>query len=404
MVNLTSENSSGAPVFVTFLGGLQLTIGSGVLADDINRSQKIWGVLSYLLVHRDRPVPQAEFIKIFWPDDHSSNPANALKTLLYRIRVMLEPLFKSDMQPILSQWGAYSWNPELHCILDIDRFEELCRKADEERDRETRIALYREALGLYRGDFLPKLSGQMWIIPIQTHYHSLYLTAVKELALMLEDSGEFEEMGGLCHSAIQLDELDEQLHLLYIRALARQGKTAAALAHYSEATDLLYRNLDVRPSQELRALYSELMHSEQALETDLSVIQEDLRESVTRQGAFVCHYGFFREIYRLEARRCLRDGTSVHIALITLSMPGGGVPPLNILGDAMDRLQDVLVQNLRRGDVVSKYSGAQFVVMLISANLEDSGMVMSRIASAFSRQQRYTLFKLSYKIRELELT
>ena len=41
--------------------------------------------------------------------------------------------------------------------------------------------------------------------------------------------------------------------------------------------------------------------------------------------------------------------------------------------------------------------------MLPAANLEDSTMVMERICSAFARQQRYTLFKLNYKIRELEI-
>lgn len=398
------ENISDAVVSISLLGGLRLKFGGAELTDDINRSQKLWSVLAYLLVHRSRVIPQAEFIEEFWPDDHSSNPANALKTLLYRIRSILEPVFGSDQQPILSQWGAYFWNPNLPCSLDTDRFEALCLQAGSESASDRRIAFYREAISLYRGDFLPKLGGYLWVVPLQAHYNSLYLTAVKNLANLLEIGGGFDEMAELCAYAIRLNRLDEQLHLLYIRALMRQGKTSAALAHYEETTDLLYRNLDVRPSEELRALYSELMKSEQALETDLAVIQDDLKETVARPGAFVCQYGFFREIYRLEARRCLRDGTCIHVALITISLPGGGVPALNLLGDAMDRLQDVLVQNLRRGDVVSKYSGAQFVVMLISANLEDSAMVMSRIATAFSRQQRYTLFKLSYKIRELELS
>jgi len=72
------------------------------------------------------------------------------------------------------------------------------------------------------------------------------------------------------------------------------------------------------------------------------------------------------------------------------------------LGITMDQLLDVLVQNLRRGDVVSKYSGAQYVVMLPSANFEDSSMVMDRIVSAFYHQHRRNFLKLSCKIRELE--
>ena len=91
------------------------------------------------------------------------------------------------------------------------------------------------------------------------------------------------------------------------------------------------------------------------------------------------------------------------MGLITISLPNGGVPPLKVLNTTMDLLLDVLVHSLRRGDVVSKYSGAQYVVLLPSANFEDSNMVMERIVSAFYRQHRRNVLKLTYKIRELEI-
>lgn len=101
--------------------------------------------------------------------------------------------------------------------------------------------------------------------------------------------------------ASALDGLDEGLHTLIVRSLLRQGRDTAALAHYEKATDLLYRNLGVRPSEELRALYIEIMSTEKTLETDLGVIMGDLKEPASRPGAFVCEYGFFKEAYRLEA-------------------------------------------------------------------------------------------------------
>ena len=243
----------------------------------------------------------------------------------------------------------------------------------------------------------------MWVIPLSAHYHTLYLEAVKAYSALLERAELFEEMTDLCTRASQLDPLDESLHILIVRSLLRQGKDSAALSHYEKATDLLYRNLGVRPSEELRALYTEIMAVEEGLETDLEVIQANLREAAARPGAFVCEYGFFKEAYRLEARRAARSGSCVHVGLVTVSLPDGGVPPLGVLSTTMDQLLDVLVHNLRRGDVVSKYSGAQYVVMLPSANFEDGTMVMERIVSAFYRQHRRNFLKLSYRIRELEL-
>lgn len=392
-------------VSVSLLGGFSLEADGATLTDDINRSLKLWSVLAYLVLHRDRPVPQAEFIELFWPDDNSSNPVNALKTLLYRIRAMLEPLFGPEVQPILAHRGAYAWNPKVECSLDTDVFESLCHQAsDESLPSDNRLELYRKAAALYRGDLLPKLNHQMWLVPLSVHYHTLYIDAVKAFAVLLEERQLFEEMQAVCSRASDLDNLDEGLHTLIVRALLRQGKDAAALEHYEQATDLLYRNLGVRPSEDLRALYLEIMSTEKNLETDLGVIMGDLKEAAARPGAFVCEYGFFKEAYRLEARRALRSGCSVHLCLITVSLPDGGVPALKVLSTTMDQLQDVLVRSLRRGDVVSKFSGAQFVVMLPAANFEDSNMVMDRVTSAFYQQHRRNFLKLTVRVRELEIS
>lgn len=397
------EQIGQIPVKVTMLGGFSMTYCGNVLTDEVNRSQKLWNVLAYLVAHRDRNVPQSEFIEQFWPDDHSSNPANALKTLLYRVRAMLEPLFEPGVEPILSQRGSYSWNRAIPCELDTDAFEALCQEAGDTRlSAQERIGRYRAAVEIYRGDYLPKLSNSLWTIPFTTRYHNLYLQTVKAYAALLEREEDFEEMASVSTRATEIDSLDEDIHILIVRALLRQGKDAAALSHYEKATDLLYRNLGVHPSAELRALYTEIMNVEQGLETDLEVIQSDLRETAARPGAFVCEYGFFREVYRLEARRAARSGASVHVGLITVSLPDGGVPPLNVLSTTMDQLKEVLVGNLRRGDVVSKYSGAQYVVMLPSANFEDGTMVMDRVVSAFYRQHRRNFLKLSFKLRAVD--
>ncbi len=391
-------------VSVSLLGGFALEVDGASLTDDINRSLKLWSVLAYLTLHRERAVPQSEFIELFWPDDHSSNPVNALKTLLYRIRAMLEPLFGQEIQPILSQRGAYIWNPAVGCTLDIDRFEELCRLGgDTQRTAEERMTSYREAVELYKGDLLPKLSHQMWLVPMAVRYHTAYIAAVKDFAVLLDEAALYEEMHEVCARASDLDNLDEGLHTLIVRALLRQGKDAAALEHYEKATDLLYRNLGVRPSEELRSLYKEIMATEKTLETDLGVIMNDLREAAARPGAFVCEYGFFKEAYRLEVRRAIRSGTCVHLCLITVSLPDGGMPQLKVLSNTMDQLLDVLVNNLRRGDVVSKFSGAQYVIMLPAANYEDSNMVMDRVVRAFYQQHRRSFLKLTVRVRELEL-
>ena len=398
------DATSATMVSVRFLGGFGFEMDGTELTDETNRAHRIWNVLSYLIIHRDRMIPQSEFIDVFWPHDESSNPNNALKTLLYRIRSLVDDVFGPVPELILSQRGSYSWNRDVVCQVDTDRFEALCRKAENPfLAGSERIVLYREAISLYKGDFLPRLSGELWVIPISTRYHEMYLSAVKNMARLLDEAGEYEEMANVCTRAIDIDKLDEDIHVLLIRALLHQGKNAVALSYYGQATELLYRNLGVKPSKELRALYTAIMKVEQGLETDLEVIQKELRETAMRPGAFICEYGFFREIYRLEARRAKRNGMCVHVALITVSLPDGGTPSFKVLNATMDQLLRELLDGLRRGDVVSRYSGAQYVVLLPYANYEDSNMVMERIINTFYRQNRLNVLKLTGKVRELEM-
>lgn len=403
VVKNDKETFAGSPISICLFGGFSMERDGNTLTDDINRSQKLWSVLAYLVIHRDRDIPQTEFIEQFWQEDNSSNPASALKTLLYRIRAMIEPLFGEDGDPVVSRRGSYSWNRAIPCEVDMDVFESLCiRAAEPEMDDEERLACYRKAVALYKGMLLPKLSDQIWLMPIATRCHTHYVEAVKVMSRLLVERGLYDELASVCLRASELDPMDESLHILAIRALLYQGHNAAALSHYENATEMLYRSLGVRPSEELRELYTEIMSVEKGMETDLEVIQSDLREAARRPGAYVCEYGFFQEAYRLEARRCDRNGTCVHIALLTVSLPDGTMPALKQLNITMDQLLVALQTQLRSGDIVSRYSAVQYVVMLPAANFENSQKVMERIVSAFYRQHRHNFLKITYKIREVE--
>lgn len=397
--------ASKTTLSISMLGGFRLSRCGQVLAEDSNRAQKTWNVLAYLIINRGRSIPQMELIETFWPEEESANPTSALKTLFFRLRGLLEPLFPDGVQPILSQRGAYSWNKDVVCDVDVDRFNALYdRSRSEKISQEEQMKCLDQLTALYQGEFLPLQSSSIWVISLSTTLHNRYIAAVKTYAGLLEESGSFEKMMAVCTAASKLDPLDEELHILIIRSLIAQNDHAAALDHYQMACDLLYKELGISPSDALKNLYAVIMDSEEALETDLGVIQENLRETTARPGAFLCDYGFFREIYRLEARRAARSGSCIHTALLTVSCQRSGEQVQNLLTRSMEILQNVLVSSLRRGDVVSRYSPTQYVVMLPAANFEDSTMVVERIVSAFYRSCSPTLFRLTYRVRELEIS
>jgi DNA-binding SARP family transcriptional activator len=391
---------------VSMLGGFELRIDDAEVNESLNRSNKMWALLSYLILRRDRSVPQPELIDLLWPDDKSSNPINALKTLLYRTRMCLAPVLGKDVKLVLSRRGSYLWNPDIKCTVDVENLETLCRDVEEtDTDAEQKLDMYRQITYLYKGDFLPKLSELIWVVTNSAHYHALYLHAIQKFSDLLVEKELWSELNDLCTKALEIDPFDERLHSLLIVSLLRQGNSAAALGHYETATDFLYKNLGVRPSENLRGLYAEIMTHNRIYDADIDMdtLLENLRDAANEPGAFICDPGFFKLAYRLEARRAARNGSSVHIALLTITMPNNSAPSLRLLNASMAHLLEAIKAGLRKGDVASRYSGAQYVLMLPTANFEDGQLVVNRILRIFAKQHPRSQLKVSPRLFQLDI-
>lgn len=390
-------------VKISVLGEFKIEYNGNVISDDINRSKKMWNLLAFIVINNKYTITQARFIDALWAEDDSNNPTNALKTQLFRTREMLKPLGFKGEGCILSHRGAYSWNPEYGISLDCVNFENLIQRADSSfLSVKEKIDSYMSALKLYKGDFIPKLSGEVWTVPISARYHSLYLEAVKDLCTLLESEKDYETVISVLLQAIEIDNLDEKLHCLLINAYIKCDRYNDALQHYDSATNLLYKNLGIEPSDELRSLYNLIMDTQKTLETDLSIIQENLTETTLNKGAFFCEYGYFVKSYQLTQRRLERLGLSTYLCLITLQEnQTAKTLPLKKLDNFMTKLLDVLKLSLRTGDVVSRYSTSQYIILLPCVNFEDAEMVMNRILSNYKKRFRRDDIILAYKIKEI---
>jgi len=385
------------------LGEFSLSANGCSVNDQSNRSKKVWILLEYLVTFRDREVSQNDLIELLWPDDDVANPANTLKTLLHRARAAVAELgFSGGKELLVSRRGTYAWNTAIPMKTDADEFDEFLRAAAAAADDDARLNALLGAISLYKGDFLPKSALEPWVVPISTYYHAQYLKAVREAISLLEADSRSGEIIAICEKAVVIDPYDEPLHQSLIRALAETGQQQAALQHYEYVTDLFFNQFGVTPSPELTSLYREIAKTSNRLETDLNVIKQELAETVRTPGAFYCEYEFFKDIYKLNARSCARNGQVIQIALITLADPSGeqlGQKPLNL---NMDHLREIISASLRRGDVFSRYSVSQYLLMLPSSNFENGDMVLQRILRNFHRKFPKTDVSLRYKVLPLD--
>lgn len=389
---------------VNMLGGFSVSCGNGAtpLTDKDTRSRKVLMMLEYLLTFREREIPQHELIEMLWPEEESDDPANALKTLLHRVRSAVSEVgYVDGKELILSRSGSYGWNNSYPVWIDAEEFDRLSRM-DPHLSDEEQLSNILKALALYKGDFLPKTSMEPWVVPISTYYHSQYLKAVHYAVEKFNEQARFEDIISICQDAIAVDPYDEPLHLATIRALIDSGMQQKALQHYNYVTDLFMKGFGINPSPELVALYKEIIKTTKSMETNLHVIRDELRERERSRTAFCCEYEIFKDIYRLEARAAVRSGQVVHIVLITLLDSHGKKLSQKQLNTAMDRLQEIIAESLRIGDTFTRYSVSQYLCMLPTASLENCDLVMQRITRNFKKKYAHMDILLQYSALPIE--
>ncbi len=389
---------------INMLGEFSLSYGDTTIVDQHSRSGKLWSLLEYLVTFREKDVSQNEIIELLWPDeDDISDPSNTLKTLLHRLRTLLGQMDKEWVaKSVTYRRGAYRWAPTVSCSIDVEEFDTLCREASATEDEEAQLHCLIQAIALYKGDFLPRSALEPWVVPIHTYYRTQYVKIVYEAVELLTQRGRFGEVLSICQKAVTIDPYDEGLHTHMIRAFLATGAQRMALQHYKHVTDLFFTQFGVSPSEELTALYKEVVKTEKDMELDLHSIREGLQEDSPDRSAFHCEYEFFKEIYRLEARSALRTGQVIHIALLTLTSDSRKPLSQKQTNTAMERLKEVIGTSLRRNDVYTRYSVTQYLLMLPSASFENSQMVMNRIISGFRSQYPKAPVTLQYKVLPLD--
>lgn len=389
---------------IKMLGEFSLRNGEAEINDGANRSRKIWLLLAHLIYNRSRTIPPEELIELLWSNEESStNPGNALKTMFHRLRNMLDELGgQGGRELILRREGTYAWNTDISLELDVEQFDALCQQGATARAEEEKLNIWLQALALYKGDFLDKMSSEPWVVPIAAYFHNLYVQTALRALPMLESRERWADAAELCKAALVHEPYLEELYSHLMTAYLRQGLSQSAVKVYESMSELLLSNFGVMPSDEIRALYREAIRTVNTKEVSSGFILEQLREDASPAGALVCDYDIFKIIYHSVARSIARNGDAVHLALISAQTSTGEMLPKRSLDRVVENLQEIIRTSLRRGDVMARCSVSQYVLLLPHANYENSRMICERISRNFSRMYPHSPAVLRSSIHPLE--
>ncbi|MBO4494653.1 MAG: diguanylate cyclase [Clostridiales bacterium] len=127
-----------------------------------------------------------------------------------------------------------------------------------------------------------------------------------------------------------------------------------------------------------------------SVEMDIRVLMQQMRESGTIRGAYWQEYEPFLSIFRFTERSMARSEESFCVMLTTLLNENGEQLDEDTLEPSMDILYSAIQDTLRKGDVFTKYSSSQYVVMLPSAQKELGGqMAAQRLKECFDKRKKH---------------
>ncbi|MCR4955946.1 MAG: hypothetical protein K6A30_04615 [Lachnospiraceae bacterium] len=391
-------------IHIRMLGSFEFEKDNIILNDGDNRSKKLWLLLAYLTYNRNTKVNQERLLSVLWDDTElSSNPANALKTLFHRARVQLEKFGENTGRSLFScKKGEFFINPDAPYKLDLDDFENNVRLAKTSGSDEERFHYLNEAFMLYRGDFLSKFASESWVVPISTYYHNLFLEIVDSMLSIVEEQEDYETAIKICKRANTIERYEERFYRHLMRDYNSCGKFEETINIYRNLSDMLMTNFGVKPSGEVKKLYIDAMQSKQDYFTDITEIQQQLTSTDNlTPGALYCDYDFFCNIYQALARGIERNGSAIHLVVLTITDLNDKELPKRSLNTVVTNLKELMCGQLRHGDVVSMCSPSQFVVLLPNANRENAEMVSERVEKAFFRQYPHSPAKLNFIIQPM---
>ncbi|MFG1946249.1 BTAD domain-containing putative transcriptional regulator [Nonomuraea sp. NPDC048826] len=210
-------------------------------------------LLARLALDAGRTVTAGALAEALWPDGTPADPANALHSLVSRLRRTL------PAGRLASADGGYRLDVEPDAV-DARRFERLVsegRRALTGDRPETAVRLLEEGLRLWRGD----LPGEV-PEPVRRRLEELRLAAREDHAQAALAGGRAEELVAELETLVAAHPLRERLRALLIRALDAAGRRAEALAAYEDVRRLLAEELGADPGPELRDIHLELLRDE----------------------------------------------------------------------------------------------------------------------------------------------
>ena len=314
------EFQKQAVLEVCMLGGFSVTYqGKEVLLGRKN-TLKFIQLLQLIWLKGKNGISKKELIDALYDRREVANANNSINNLFHQVKKQLPAAGLPDCDYIIRTEGGYMAGSEVPVRTDVQRFMELSEAGGKEVDEGKSASYYWQALELYKGELLPEISTEIWVIEENLNLKMIFDTCVWRLADYFKDKGKDAELEALYEKAVRLFPY-ENWQLDQIEALLAKGENEKALEIYHQMVQMYSDEMGLDPTPEMLECYEKISQRSHDLPGDMELIKRELSEKKEerRRGAYFCDYRTFTEICHVSRRNMERLGKSMYLMLCTLS-------------------------------------------------------------------------------------
>ena len=400
---MKAEKNRNNVLQVKMLGNFLLLYNGKTLSGQKTSESQFTYLMQLVLHHRKNGISREAVEEVLFGDRDIEDPHHALRSVVYNARKKLEKAGLPKCTYIVMEKGILYWTKEIPVEEDAERFEELYMQGKETEDKDERLHLLTEACHRYTGEFLGMYAGVLWSAVEARRYRAMFYRCVEEIVYLLRDRQDFIQMEKIGRYAAKTTPFSDWESVV-IEALIGMGKYEEADKYYADTVQMYFEERGMKPSQKLmdslRQLGEQFVHPSNTLES----IQENLDETQTRNGPYVCSYPVFKGIYQMLNRISERNGQSVYLMLCTVvDSKGNPMKEGHQLEELSERLGEAILESIRRSDVVNRYGKGQYLILLMNITLENCRVVQKRIDNHFliGRQRTGVCYYISSALHNI---
>lgn len=137
-------------------------------------------------------------------------------------------------------------------------------------------------------------------------------------------------------------------------------------------------------------------------QVSLKQLKNMLREKEVTPGAYQVNAIEFQKIYQFIQRMIKRSNEPMQVILFTFTDLEGNIPNAVELQEVMEKITLAVKNSLRIGDVATKYSSSQYVVLLKGTESDSTKIVVNRILQKYKMLGENPNVLLQYDVEEIE--